>query len=129
MFFFTFPLNCLDLIHISFKQRTVLQRGDKSIISRMRFWYLLAPIWLRIVNLNTIWYDSSIHFEGQKGKFCNLLFQNHCKNIVFLQLHITKQANCIVYRVCTKTLSLWLNYYFLLILHWSLVYHGSIVSH
>ena len=40
-------------------QCTVLQGGDKSSISKMSFWYLSAPIWLRI---------------------------NHCKNMVFHQL-------------------------------------------
>ena len=61
---------------LKFWQCTVLYRGTKSSILRRVFWYLLDPIWLRIINLNMILYNSSniIDFEAQKGNFCNLFF-------------------------------------------------------
>ena len=35
---------------------TALQGGDKSSISKMSFCYLSAPIWIRMIILNIIWY-------------------------------------------------------------------------
>ena len=46
-------------VEIEFVSRQSAPKGDKSNISGMIFWYLLVPIWLRIINLNMIWYNSS----------------------------------------------------------------------